>query len=1124
MREPWVKRLWFVFIFVLFSFKPAEVSANYSLAGRHFNYLSIDASKFNSGEPYYNLRGSVTMHWSENLFYFLMRVLDNECWSASPGNLCNYKFLGIMLDPGTWTHHDAGPLRTKPLEQCPKRSKYLGVCVDCTSEGAVGSSNYWYIPKDPTSKAGIDLYIMSNGDGYSWDGSHGGSNSIYSGLSSCNGHCSGTCSGYSCCYCSSAYEHGGGNKTEGYYCFPGDDQAIYVDINHLYFSWANAPRVLKADGTYETLRDSNHTPPYHSGYTFPGPLQSNGRSCYNYPNPSPCKNVWDGADITKFGFCTGPNNCGDYPADSIVFRIHIPDVYAELGVDAGDVLGRGGGYIKWDYFDVVAYMKVFFWDNTNDGINDPDALDMDIKVTKVDLDNNPDSAFDLNIGLGSLLSLILPLFTGTLENMFQNQLNSTLKSALAGALPINLNNLLGNPWKIGNGLLDVGLYGQNPDVVDSSYSTSTIYREVNGTYDSHGLWKPSSYTNCALDIRINAAVEPILFNANCTRDFDLNNPEPTDFFGICTLYNHNDGVDEDQQFDNDSGPNDFGPPLIAKSDTPPQYVKPPSLSSLSPIKYGVNTWGGFRTVMYDANHNGIKDDGSSNVYNYDMALSIHENFLKQALYAAFAAGIMDFKLTPYDQNGNPTPFKDFLKVDVWKSLIPVLGKLAKDNSYVEIKLVPRATPDAKVGVGTYPNSSGPGAGMTGKFDVAFFFPSLDFEFWFTDKNDVKKKIMVIRWNLATGFDLEFHKGCSPQDPYYGKIQCNPAYDYLPDYVPGYIMLYGEVNSPSLIANRGITPIQVISSEIDVNNSLLKDQFSNIIPVLMSSYIQFYLETRFRLVGLTFDMHYSGPDGPGNKWFSLYISLLGNTNIFQFLGNLSLTGATPADLNPETIVKVPGSEGSEAYLPADYVNKLVTSDDKLIFAYDGESKLVSHNQLFYTYRLDGGLWHPLTKKRVAEINLKGLLDGKHIFEVASVQSYKGYTWMDYTPAKIEFIVDKTPPEIEFLSPDRVFTNGDNIVVATKDLTDVNISWSIDGEKFSPWTSSRIIPLAGLKAGTHRLVVRAKDEAGNESEKGLVFEIKQESSFGCSSANGNDWLVIFVVMLLGLVILRKGSQKT
>ncbi len=885
-----------------------------------------------------------------------------------------------------------------------------------------------------------------------------------------------------------------------------------MDETHLYFTWTNSPTVLKADGSYETLRDFHHTPPYHSGYTFPGPRQSNGRSCYNYPKPSPCHNVWDGADITKFGFCTGPGNCGDFPADSIVFRISIPDVYAELGIDAGDTIGRGGGFVEWYYFDIVASMKFFFFDNSNDGIYNPDALDVDINVTDVILSNLKDAKFDLNIDPGSLTDDLLNLLKPILESKFQNILNNSLKSALAGALPIDMNNLLGDPWKIGKGLVDVGLYGQNPDVVDSSYSSSTQYHEVNGTYDSNGLWKPSTYTNCAMDIRLNAAAEPILFNADCSRDIDLNNPEPTDFFGICALYNHNDGVDEDQQFDDDSGPTDFGPPLIDKSDVPPPNVTPPSLGSLTLIKYGVNTWGGFRTVMYDANHNGIKDDGSSNVFNYDMALSIHENFLKQVLYAAFAAGIVEFEMTPYDENGKETPFKDFLKVDVWKNLIPVLGRLAKDNSYVEIKMVPRATPTAAVGVGTYNNSSGPGQGMTGKFDVAFYFPALDFEFWFTDKYNVKKRIMTLRWNLTAGFDLEFHKGCSPLDPYYGQPECDPNYDYLPDYVPGYIMLYGEINSPSLIS-YGVTPIEVVSSEIDVNTSLLKDQFSNLIPVLMSSYVQFYVETRFRLAGLTFDLHYSGPDGPDNKWFSLYITLLGNVNIFQFLGNLSLSGASPADLHPDTTIEVPGAQGDEVFLPASYVSKFVTNKDELIFKYNGSSKLVDPDNLLYTYRLDGGLWHPPVKTKEVSVNLKGLLDGKHTLEVAAIQSYAGYTWMDYTPAKVEFIVDRTPPEISFLNPETVFSNGDSIVVGTEDMSDVTISWKIDNGDFSPWTTSRIIPLDGLKSGTHRLIVRARDEAGNVSEKGLVFEIRSEG-FGCTSGNPAGYIVIILLTFLWL----------
>ena len=287
-------------------------------------------------------------------------------------------------------------------------------------------------------------------------------------------------------------------------------------------------------------------------------------------------------------------------------------------------------------------------------------------------------------------------------------------------------------------------------------------------------------------------------------------------------------------------------------------------------------------------------------------------------------------------------------------------------------------------------------------------------------------------------------------------------------------------------------------------------------------------------GLTFDIPYIGPDGPSysgvtkGDYLGIYVRPIGAMD----LG--SLLGGAPASLDslyPDTRVIFPGSFGGNFVdLSASDMKSLGFSHSNIEFRWEGSSEVEDPDELFYTYRIDRGLWHPPTRRKF--VKYPYLPDGFHTFEVASIHHIGAHQFIDPTPATVKFVIDTTPPEIEFSSGTK-FREGDNIKVSVDDYPHrperVDISWSIDGKKFTPWADTRVIPVVGLADGVHRIVVKAKDAAGNIGSKGMIFEITGESGFGCSSGGsvGEEaifLLFIFIVAFVGKRYIAKSGKRS
>ncbi len=191
----------------------------------------------------------------------------------------------------------------------------------------------------------------------------------------------------------------------------------------------------------------------------------------------------------------------------------------------------------------------------------------------------------------------------------------------------------------------------------------------------------------------------------------------------------------------------------------------------------------------------------------------------------------------------------------------------------------------------------------------------------------------------------------------------------------------------------------------------------------------------------------------------------------------------------------------------------------LIEFEGWHPSVPASDLTFSYRVDGGLWTPFVPASGARI--PGLLEGRHVFEIRA-KDPKGN--VEYTPERIEFVVDSVAPRISILG-DRVQSDRAAFTVDVRDVQslpeDVRVSWRLNDGEWSEYSARKEVRFQA-PIGQHTLQVRAMDEAGNVGLSTLTVAI-EDGGFGCavSTGSGSNGLLDLAVLLLlpALVVLRR-----
>ena len=188
----------------------------------------------------------------------------------------------------------------------------------------------------------------------------------------------------------------------------------------------------------------------------------------------------------------------------------------------------------------------------------------------------------------------------------------------------------------------------------------------------------------------------------------------------------------------------------------------------------------------------------------------------------------------------------------------------------------------------------------------------------------------------------------------------------------------------------------------------------------------------------------------------------------------------------------------------------------IIEYEGWHPTVDASELTFSYRVDGGFWTPFVPATTARI--PGLFEGRHVFEVRAMDPKKN---VEYTPERIEFVVDSVAPRIKILG-DRVQSGSAQYTVDVYDAQtlpeDVRIAYKLGDGEWSGYSYDKQV-LLNAASGQHVLRVRAMDESGNIGEQVLTIAI-EDGGFGCASTTaGSDGLIdLLLILLVPALIIR------
>jgi hypothetical protein len=192
---------------------------------------------------------------------------------------------------------------------------------------------------------------------------------------------------------------------------------------------------------------------------------------------------------------------------------------------------------------------------------------------------------------------------------------------------------------------------------------------------------------------------------------------------------------------------------------------------------------------------------------YMMALSISQNIINRIVHGIIIGGALCITLAEIDpETGEEHALKDFLTVDLWSKLVPILQQVARPNSYVQINVVPRGDSSGstqtrlrdndpradflgdaplyddrtpKVFLGSplnpgdiYREMDWPSqqlytetAPVDGYYDLSVFFPSIDIDLLAQMRDGGKwARVFTLETDILAGIDVEMDLGDFDSDP------------------------------------------------------------------------------------------------------------------------------------------------------------------------------------------------------------------------------------------------------------------------------------------------------------------------------------------------------------------------
>ena len=458
---------------------------------------------------------------------------------------------------------------------------------------------------------------------------------------------------------------------------------------------------------------------------------------------------------------------------------------------------------------------------------------------------------------------------------------------------------------------------------------------------------------------------------------------------------------------------------------------------------------------------------------YMVGIGASDRFLDAVFYDAYRSGGLCLNLS--------SETMDLISSSVFSTFLPSLNSLTEGKNVPMILAIrPKAVPYVDVGAGTYRDENG--KRVIDEPLLTIYLPNLHMDFYALIDGRYAR-LFTLKSDIALPLGLEL----------------TPNNELVP--------IVGELGS--LVTNIEASHAEIVAEDPQVLADIIPAIIGLVEPVIGDALKPIALPD---LQGFSLDVKKLGGIVPSP-------SKPGTFEHIGILADLAFTPASPAPIRVDT----------EATLvdlvlpPLDTRSRPSPRGARVRLRVRGYDARLHDAGWEWQYRVDGGFWSPFHRTPEIEITAPELrLQGRHSIEVRA-RARDDYRTLDPTPARLDLVVDWTPPRAR-LSVDQA--EGLAAVEAWDAVfdTDLEYSFRVDEGTYSAWSQDATYR---LPAEFQAVTAQVRDGAGNVREvtwRGPQFihgrTQRAQSGCGCAAGQGpSGWTGL---LALGLLFLRRRRQ--
>lgn len=419
--------------------------------------------------------------------------------------------------------------------------------------------------------------------------------------------------------------------------------------------------------------------------------------------------------------------------------------------------------------------------------------------------------------------------------------------------------------------------------------------------------------------------------------------------------------------------------------------------------------------------------GTGSIADYQLGLSLSDNFLDKTLFDAFQSGLLCLNVD--------AKVSTFLSSSLFRTFLPSLGKLTDGQDVpMMIALRPKDAPQIIIGKGTTKKVNGEEVPDDPLITIVMKNVSIDFYAFIEERYS---RLFSLKTDINLPLSLKFDAARNTVQPVLASLQT-------------VVSNIDAQNSEMLAENP-----QIVADLLDAIIGLVQPILASVLaPIELPTVNGFKLSIRDAR-GV---VKYAAP-APGYEHLALFANLELQAAPDRVLVD---TAATLADGYVPRLAELAGPT---------HVRPFATLDVQGLGL-----RHLGFKGYEFSFRVDGGLWSPWTERTRIEVHAPVLLfQGRHGIEVVAREIGEAVS-EDATPAMVPFVVDYEAPKVALvLDPETraVRTDARDAVSRDDELT---FRYRVGGADWTAADGPRVFGLAQL-GREPSLEVEVTDAAGH-----------------------------------------------